>query len=89
MSECIYWSVLWSAGFSVFKLKWKMNGVLIDGECMWLMECVLEMDSVRVWYIFFFLIIFTTLVVFIIGLILKPQSDWVLFNIILCFIMVN
>ena len=58
--------MLWSAGFSVFKLKWKMNGVLIDGECMWLMECVLEMDSVRVWCIFFFFIIFTTLVVFII-----------------------
>ena len=55
---------MWSAGFSVFKLKWKMNGVLIDGEWMWLMEYVLKMGSVRVWYIF--LIIFTTLVVFII-----------------------
>ena len=78
----MYWSVLWSAGFFVFKLKWKMDDVLIDGECVWLMDYVLKMDSVRVWYIFF--IIITTLVVFIIGSILKPQSDWVLFNIILC-----
>ena len=40
--QWVFWSrwVLWSAGFSVFKLKWKMNGVLIDGEWMWLMECV-------------------------------------------------
>ena len=66
--------------------RWMVFWLMVSGCGWW--SVFLEMDSVRVWYIFF-LIIFTTLVVFIIGLILKPQSDWVLFNIILCFIMVN
>ena len=34
--------MLWSAGFFVFKLKWKMDDVLIDGECVWLMDYVFE-----------------------------------------------
>ena len=51
----IYWSVLWSAGFFVFMLKWKMDGVLIDGECVWLMEYVFWKWIVYVYGIFFLL----------------------------------
>ena len=36
MSLSVCWIVLWSAGFSVFKLKWEMDSVFELGECFWI-----------------------------------------------------